>query len=319
MAGNSQRRGAIRKDGTKKGATVGSGGQRRKGLQAKGPTPKAEERTGHPAARRKRAADRRTEAAKPRASSGAGSTGKRHGEAVAGRNAVHEALLAGLPATALYVLDAIETDDRVRASIAIANKAGLPIKVATRTELDKAAGTTSHQGLALVTAPFEYVDVADLPQARDGALLVALDHITDPHNLGAIARSAAAFGAGGLIVPQRRSAPVTAAAWKASAGALARTPVARVGNLVNTLAELQRAGYFVIGLDGSTDTEIGDLSQALVTGPLVVVAGSEGSGLARLTATTCDLVVRIPMPGGMESLNASVAAGIALYEITRRR
>lgn len=317
MAGNSSRRGAVRKDGTKKGATVGSGGQRRKALQPKGPTPKAEERTGHPAARRKRAADRRAESSKPR--SPAAGTGKRHGEAVAGRNAVHEALLAGLPATALYVLDAIDSDDRVRASVALANKSGLPIKVATRAELDKAAATTSHQGLALVTSPFGYVDTADLPPARDGSLLVALDHITDPHNLGAIARSAAAFGAGGLIVPQRRSAPVTAAAWKASAGALARTPVARVGNLVSALGELQRDGYFVIGLDGSSDTSLGDLSQALVTGPLIVVTGSEGSGMARLTAATCDVVVRIPMPGEMESLNASVATGIALYEITRRR
>lgn len=316
MAGNSSRKGAVRKSGTKKGAVVGSGGQRRKGLQPKGPTPKAEDRTGHPAARRQRADQRRAEAA------GRGGSAKapgRHGEAVAGRNAVHEALLAGIPATALYVLDAIEADDRVRASIALANKAGLPIKVATRLELDKAAGTSHHQGLALVTEAFAYVELSDLPAARDGELLVALDHITDPQNLGAIARSAAAFGAGGLIVPARRSAPVTAAAWKASAGALARTPVARVGNLVTALGELQRQGYFVIGLDGESGTGIGELSDALVGGPLVVVAGSEGSGLARLTVSTCDLVVRIPMPGEMESLNASVAAGIALYEITRRR
>lgn len=315
MAGNSSRRGAVRKAGTKKGMTVGSGGQRRKGLQAKGPTPRAEERTGHPAARRKRAEERRADSAKPARQS----KPKQHGEAIAGRNAVHEALQAAVPATALYVLDAIETDDRVRASIAIANKAGLPIKVATRLELDKVAGSANHQGLALATTPFGYVDAADLPAAVDGSLLVALDHITDPQNLGAIARSAAAFGAGGLIVPTRRSAPVTAASWKASAGALARIPVARVGNLVAALGDLQRAGYFVIGLDGDADHGIGELSDALVGGPLVVVAGSEGSGMARLTAATCDMVVRIPMPGAMESLNASVAAGIALYEINRRR
>jgi 23S rRNA (guanosine2251-2'-O)-methyltransferase len=311
MAGNSARKGAVRNPGSKKGAVVGSGGQRRKGLQPKGPTPKATEREGHPAARRQRAAQREADRSTGRS--------RQTGDTIAGRNAVHEALQAGIPATALYILDAIEADDRIRASLAIARKAGMPIKVGTRLELDRAAGTSHHQGIALVAAPFDYLGADDLPPARDGGLLVALDHITDPQNFGAIVRSCAAFGADAVIVPQRRSAPVTAGAWKASSGALARTAVARVGNLVSVLGDLQRRGYFVIGLDGAGSMGIGELSDALVTGPLVIVVGSEGGGLARLTAQTCDLVVRIPMPGEMESLNASVATGVALYEIARRR
>lgn len=312
MAGNSSRRGSVRKDGTKKGAVVGSGGQRRKALQPKGPTPKATERPAHPAAKRKRAGERQ-----------AASAGRRSqptkGDIIAGRNAVGEALAAGVPATVLHVLDNIEADDRVRTALALANKSALPIAIATRTELDRVAGTQHHQGLALAAAPFAYSDIADLPSGATAPVLVALDHITDPQNLGAIARSATAFGAAGLLVPQRRSAPVTAAAWKASAGTLARMPVARVPNLVSALTDLQRQGYFVIGLDSGAGTSITELSEALVNGPLVLVVGSEGSGLARLTAARCDLTVAIAMGGRAESLNASVAAGVALYELMRRR
>ena len=315
MSGNSRRQGAIRKPGSKKGATVGSGGQRRKALQPKGPTPKAEERVGHPAARRKRAAERSSQ-------SPSGSRGGRpsdRGDVIIGRNAVSEALAAAVPATGLMVLDTIEADDRVRTAVALANKAHVPITVTTRIELERIAGSQHHQGLVLATAPFAYGTPADLPAADAGSLLVALDHITDPQNLGAIARSAAALGAAGLLVPQRRSAPVTAAAWKASAGALARMPVARAGNLVTSLADLQRKGYFVIGLDAAAETDIASLGDPLVAGPLVLVVGSEGSGLARLTAATCDMLVKIPMGAAAESLNASVAAGIALYELSRRR
>jgi 23S rRNA (guanosine2251-2'-O)-methyltransferase len=310
MAGNSQRRGAVRKSGSKKGATVGSGGQRRKGLEPKGPTPKAAERTGHPAARRKSRAERSRSGSLRHASAAA--------EVVMGRNAVTEALSARVPASALYVLDTIEADDRVRAALRTADQAGLPILTATRAELDRTAHSSHHQGLVLVTEGFGYADVADFAPGPSG-VIVALDHITDPQNLGAIVRSAGAFAADGVIVPQRRSAPVTPAAWKASAGALARTPVAQVGNLAQALTELQRQGYFVLGLAGEAETPIGAISEALATGPLVLVIGAEGSGLARLTAAKCDLLVRIPMGGTAESLNASVAAGIALYEVARRR
>lgn len=319
MAGNSERRGAIRKGGTKKGAVVGSGGQRRRGLEPKGPTPNAKERPGHPAARRAKSAQRDS-AGSSKGRSGRGGQGRgRSSETIAGRNAVAEALTAQVPANALYVLDTIEADDRVRAAMGLANKAGLPIFVATRLELDRLADTQHHQGLALTVAPFSYADLDDLVASATSSLIVALDHISDPQNLGAIARSAAAFGADGLLLPQRRSAPVTAAAWRASAGALARLPVARVGNLATALTDLSKRGYFAVGLDGASDTGISDMSEALVGGPLVLVIGSEGSGLAQLTAQRCDLVVRIPMQVGTESLNASVAAGIALYEVTRRR
>ena len=311
MAGNSSRQGAVRKQGTKKGAVVGSGGQRRRGLEAKGPTPKAEDRTGHPASRRKRATERR---GKPPGKGGRGQGGS---ETITGRNAVHEALLAGVPAAELQVLDTIEADDRVRASVGIANKTGIPVRTVNRTALDAVGG--GHQGMALVVEPFRYVELADLRGAAESGVLVALDHITDPHNVGAIARSAAAFGAAGLLLPQRRAAPVTAAAWKASAGTLATVPVARVSNLVTAIRGLQQQGFFAVGLTGDAATPIDGLASRLVEGPLVLVVGSEGSGLARLTAETCDVLARIPMPGGAESLNASVAAGIALYSVTRSR
>ena len=308
MAGNSSRKGAIRKSGSKKGSTVGSGGQGRKALEPKGPTPKAADRPGHPAARRKRAADR---AAPPAKRGGPGSSA----DVVAGRNPVLEALSAGMPATALYLQDSAEADERIRSAVGIARKRGLELIVGTKAEVDSIAHTSAHQGIALVTAGFPYRTAEELPAGRDGTVLVALDHVTDPHNLGAIARSAQAFDAGALIVPQRRSAPVTAAAWKASAGALASLPVARVGNLNSTLEQLQQRGYFVLGLAGDADTDITGISPALAGGPLVLVIGSEGAGLSARTAQICDLLIRIPMPGRMESLNASVAAGIALYAI----
>ncbi len=312
MAGNSSRRGAVRGTGSKKGATVGSGGQRRKGLQAAGPTPRAEDRPGHPAARRSAAAARNAGKRSP----GRASTA----DVIAGRNAVREALEAGVPARELYVLEEHRRGrsnpggDRDRQQGRSADHRRAP-----RVDLDRKAGTSNHQGLALIAAPFNYVDVTDLPPADASPLVIALDHLTDPHNLGAIARSGAAFGASGMVLPQRRSASVTAAAWKASAGALARLPVARVGNLVNALNDLKRKGYFVIGLDAAAPDEVSDLSDALVTGAVVLVVGAEGSGLSRLVAGASDALVRINMPGGSESLNASVATGIALHELARRR
>jgi len=141
--------------------------------------------------------------------------------------------------------------------------------------------------------------------------------VTDPRNLGAVLRSAGAFGAHGVVVPQRRAAGVTAAAWKVSAGAAARVPVARVTNLVRALEELRRAGCFVVGLDAGGTTAVGDLH--LATDPVVLVVGSEGKGLGRLVRETCDVIASIPIRGQVESLNAGVAAGIALYEVERLR
>jgi 23S rRNA (guanosine2251-2'-O)-methyltransferase len=191
----------------------------------------------------------------------------------------------------------------------------------TRAELDRLCGGASHQGIALAARPFDYADPEDLlrrvQEAGGPALIVALDGVTDPHNLGAIARSATAFGAHGLVLPERRSVGVTPAAWKASAGTLARLPVARATNLVRTLTSYAAAGLMLAGLDGHGEIDLDALE--LATGPLVLVVGAEGKGLSRLVAQTCDLTVRIPLTSPVESLNASVAAGIGLAEIARRR
>jgi 23S rRNA (guanosine2251-2'-O)-methyltransferase len=239
---------------------------------------------------------------------------------VAGRNAVAEALQAGVPGTALYVAHRIEADDRVRGAIKLAAQAGLPVLETGRSELDRLTQGAVHQGLALRVRPYQYAHPDDLTAlATDAAelpLIVALDGVTDPHNLGAVVRSVAAFGGHGVVVPGRRSAGVTAGAWKASAGALARTPVAQAANLSRALTGYQEAGLFVVGLATSGDTGIDEME--IAESPLVLVIGSEGRGLSRLVAEQCDVLVRIPI-GTTESLNASVAAGIALYETARRR
>ena len=148
-------------------------------------------------------------------------------------------------------------------------------------------------------------------------LIVALDSITDPRNLGAIVRSAAAFGAQGVIIPERRSAGMTAAAWKTSSGAAARIPIARATNLNRTLRSFKDAGFALVGLDGEADTDISNLPQA--SEPMVLIVGSEGDGLSRLVREACEVLVSIPITAEVESLNAGVATGIALYEISRSR
>lgn len=320
MAGNSQRRGATRGKSGKKGATVGSGGQRRKALSGRGPTPKAEERTGHPAARRAKAAQRRS--GKTNRDGQRGPRGMRgSSEVVAGRNAVVEALRAGVPASTLYVASRIEGDDRVRESLKLANEAGLALLETPRGELDRLTGGALHQGLALQVPPYDYLHPDDLvaraEESGEPALLVALDGVTDPRNLGAVIRSVAAFGGHGVLVPERRAAGVTAAAWKTSAGTAARVPVARATNLSRALRSYAESGLFVVGLAADADTDVAELDVAV--DPLVLVAGSEGAGLSRLVREACDLVVRVPMAAHTESLNAGVATGVALYEIARQR
>lgn len=329
MAGNSERRGAKRNPGSKKGQTVGSGGQRRKQLKGKGPTPKAAERPSHPAHRRAKAAAKRVAApggrgGVGRASSGRGGASSRGREGggpewVAGRNPVVEALRASVPATALYVAERIDSDERVRESLKLATGAGIPLMEASRTELDRLAGGPHHQGLALQVPPYTYAHPDDLLalETPGASLIVALDGVTDPRNLGAVLRSAAAFGAHGVLVPSRRAAGVTATAWKVSAGAAARVPVARATNLTRTLQAYRDAGLYVVGLDGEADQDLGEVS--LLTDAVVLVVGSEGKGLSRLVRETCDVVAAIPIGSATESLNAGVAAGIALYEVARAR
>ncbi len=314
---------------TKKGKPrPGTGGYGKRRLEGKGPTPPAHMRPGHPAqggnARTPQAAaapggdggGRGAERA-----GGANRTGRAEGpEMVAGRNSVLEALQAHVPAMALYVAYRTETDDRIRAAVKLAADTGLAVLETGRAELDRLTQGAVHQGLALRVRPYKYAHPDDLTARAAAAgqvpLIVALDGVTDPRNLGAIARSAAAFGAHGVVIPGRRSAGVTAGAWKASAGTLARLPVAQASNLARALAAYQEAGLFVVGLAVDGGTDIGDME--IAESPLVLVVGSEGRGLSRIVAERCDLLVRIAI-GAAESLNAGVAAGIALHETARRR
>jgi 23S rRNA (guanosine2251-2'-O)-methyltransferase len=240
---------------------------------------------------------------------------------VAGRNAVLEALRAAVPATALHVGPRLDADERINEAVKLAAGAGIAVVEAGRDELDRLTAGAVHQGLALRVRPYAYAHPGDLldraAQAGEQPLIVALDGVTDPRNLGAVARSVAAFGGHGVLVPARRAAGVTAGAWKASAGALATVPVAQAANLVRALASYQEAGLFVAGLDAGGDTPIAGLG--LADSPLVLVAGAEGRGLSRLVAQRCDVLTRIPITPAAQSLNAGVAAGIALYEVARAR
>lgn len=328
MAGNSQRRGAVRNSASKKGPSVGSGGQRRRALEGKGPTPKAEDRPKHKANRLAKAADKRAAslsrggkpAARPSASRGGSRRGgKQSSEIVAGRNAVVEALRAEVPVTTMYVAGRIDSDDRVREALKTATARGIAILETPRGELDRLTDGAVHQGLALQVPPYEYAHPSDFvdPQVPGVPLVVALDGITDPRNLGAIIRSVAAFGGHGVVVPERRSVGMTASAWKTSAGAAARVPVALAANLTRALEEYRKAGFFVLGLDMDGDVQLPELE--LATEPLVIVTGSEGKGLSRLVRETCDQIVSIPMSSAVESLNAGIATGVTLYEVSRRR
>jgi 23S rRNA (guanosine2251-2'-O)-methyltransferase len=316
MPGNSQRKGAVRRKG--RGNTAGSGGRVRRGLEGKGPTPKAEDRPYHAAYRGKKAAADRRPSRSSAPKTGRPGSGP---EWVVGRNAVLEAMEVGIPIRAAYVAEGAERDDRLRDIFKIAADRGTALLEVTRPELDRLTGGAVHQGIALQLPAFEYAHPDDLLAAALDSdrepLIVALDSITDPRNLGAIVRSAAAFGAHGVLIPERRSAGMTAAAWKTSAGAAARIPIARATNLNRSLRTYADAGLTLIGLDGHAVTSISDVAE--IAGPVVLVVGSEGAGLSRLVRETCDSLVSIPISESIESLNAGVAAGIALYEMSQRR
>jgi len=332
-SGNKPRAGAVRK--ARKGPQVGSGGQGRQALEGKKPTPKAVDRPYHPAGKRKAAAERFEAAGGKRSGNkpeGSAAPQRQQrdrspksadeSEMVTGRNSVLEALRAKIPVTTLYMAARIEFDDRVKEILQIANSRGVPILEVMRPELDRLAGFDSvHQGVALKVPPYEYahpMEMLDKVISRGQVpLFVALDGITDPRNLGAIIRSVAAFGGQGVIVPQRRSVGLTASAWKTSAGAAARTPVAMAGNLTQTIKSYKERGVFVLGLDGGGDTMLPDLQ--LAKEPVLIVVGSEGKGLSRLVTENCDAVVSIPISASTESLNAGIAASVTLYEISKLR
>ncbi|GAB2466780.1 23S rRNA (guanosine2251-2'-O)-methyltransferase [Conyzicola lurida] len=331
--GNKSRAGAVRK--TSSGKQVGSGGQGRQALEGKKPTPKAEDRPYHPAGKRKAANERFEAAGGRKPSRGKEAPGAEQRpqqqrrakssdevEVVTGRNSVLEALRANIPATTLYMATRIEYDDRVKEVVKIATTRGIPILEVMRPELDRLAGFDSvHQGLALKVPPYVYAHPLELLEKIEKSgrvpLLVALDGITDPRNLGAIIRSVAAFGGHGVILPQRRSVGLTASAWKTSAGAAARTPVAMATNLNATIKEYKSRGVFVLGLAGDGEVSLPDLQ--LAKEPVLLVIGSEGKGLSRLVTENCDAIVSIPINASTESLNAGIAASVALYEVSRLR
>ena len=367
MPGNSERRG--RRGTAKKGATVGSGGKNRAGLQGRGRTLPADERPWHkgysgdeelPAkTARKQDKERRTAAAQGRAPKigvpgsksttrgGAARTGaamrgasarggapgrprvapgrksqapREAAELVVGRNPVLEALRTHTPCTALYLALGIEIDERVTEIVRTATDRGVPLLEVSRAELDRMTGGVLHQGVGLQVPPFAYEPFEDLLATATEApspLLVALDGVTDPRNLGAVVRSAAAFGAQGVFLPERRAASMTATAWRTSAGAAARVPIAQVTNLTRSLVACREAGFLIAGLDADGSTDLYNLEAAV--GPLVIVVGSEGRGLSRLVGATCDLRVSIPIASTVDSLNASVAAAVTLAEVARRR
>lgn len=317
MAGNSKRRGAVKKSG-KGNPTAGSGGRVRRGLAGKGPTPKAEDRPYHKAHKAKQARQRSAGRA-----GGAGNRRRGTGDAewIAGRNSVVEALRAAMPVTAVYVAEGAERDGRLREVFATAADQGISLLEVSRLELDRLTGGAVHQGLAARVPAYEYAhpdDFLDIAAERgEKPLIVALDSVTDPRNLGAVVRSAAGFGAHGVVVPERRAAGMTPAAWKTSAGAAARLPVAQAVNLTRQLKAYQDAGCMVVGLAADGDVSLPEFD--LADGPLVVVVGSEGDGLSRLVAETCDQLVSIPMASSLESLNAGVAASIVLYAVDQAR
>ena len=321
MAGNSSRKGAIR--ASKKGPTTGTGGKNKKRLTGKGPTPKAEDRPYHAAAKRKKAVAKKTDGKTVRKSDGkevravrAPRGDRPRGEIVAGRNAVLEALREAVPATELMVARSIDVDDRVAESLKLALHLGLPIREAHRAEVEGISPNS--QGIILAIKPFQYSSFEEIMQrAKYPALIVALDGVTDPRNLGAIIRSAAAFGAAGVIMTERRAASMTASAWKSSAGAAARLPIAQVTNLARTIDAAKKEGLFVVGLDGESEDVISSMKVA--TEAIMIVVGSEGKGLARLTREKCDLVISIPISATTESLNASVATAIALFWVDQAR
>ena len=302
---------------------------KRRALRGKGPTPKAENRPNHKRYRdkddssRKEFGRKRTE--RKRIDSKRGNQKRdfrreprEHHDTIAGRNAVVEALRAGIPAKELVVAVGVDIDERLEESVRLAQKMGIGIREIERRQIENMTGIANHQGIALVAKPFQYSSQKEIfARAKEPALFVAVDGVTDPRNIGAIARSAAAFSADGLLIPERRNAPLTASAWKSSAGAAARLPIAQVTNLVRSMQDAKEFGCFIVGLDGDADTEIEAME--IADQPIYLVVGSEGRGLSRLVRENCDLLVKIPMSNTVESLNASVAMSIALYAVDRKR
>jgi 23S rRNA (guanosine2251-2'-O)-methyltransferase len=236
-----------------------------------------------------------------------------------GRNAVTEALRAGRGINKILLADG-DREGQVSEITALAKERGIILQFVERSKIESIAGGLRHQGVLAYVAPVAYAELEDILAKAEAAgeppFLLLLDELEDPHNLGALLRTADATGVHGVLIPKRRSVPLTATVAKTSAGAVEYVPVARIGNISQTLKALKEKGFWVAGadMDGSQNYYEADL-----TGPLVLVVGSEGKGMGRLTKEQCDFIVKMPMVGKINSLNASVAGSILMYESMRQR
>lgn len=244
-------------------------------------------------------------------------------EYIEGKRAVLEAFKTNVPARCLYVAEGMHGDKNTNELVKRAHKMGLSVKQVKRAELDKRSERGSHQGIMLEARPYEYASAQSiidgaLVQARvnDGsALIIVLDHITDAGNLGAIARSAEVVGAAGIVIPNKRSARVTAATYKSSAGAVSHIPIAQVANVAQFIDRLKKSDFWVAGATEKAPQCIWD---APMSGKLALVMGNEGTGLARLTQEQCDFLVSLPQAGQVGSLNVAQAATACMYEWMRQ-
>lgn len=237
---------------------------------------------------------------------------------IEGRNAVIEAFRSGKPVDKLFVLAGCQ-DGPIRTIVREAKKHDTILKFVTKERLDQLSETKKHQGVIAYAAVYEYADIEDMfalaEKRGEDPFLILLDNIEDPHNLGAIIRTANLAGAHGVIIPKHRAVGLTATVAKTSAGALHYTPVAKVTNLAKTMEELQQRGLWFVCADMGGES----MYQLNLTGPIGLVIGNEGEGVGRLVKEKCDFIASIPMKGDIDSLNASVAAGVLAYEIVRQR
>ena len=233
-----------------------------------------------------------------------------------GFHAVEEALAAGRALDRIVIARG-RHGERVEALVQLARSKSVPVRFEDRLQMDRLVGAGEHQGIAALAAAKPALELEDLLAAKTPqGLLVLLDGIEDPHNLGAIVRTALAAGANGVVIPERRAVGLTDTVERASAGALAHLPVARVKNLVRAMEEMKESGYWLIGLDERAEKKY---TEADFSGHIGVVLGSEGEGLHELTRKRCDFLVSIPAAGPVRSLNVSVAAGVVLFEVVRQR
>ncbi|MEK5640298.1 23S rRNA (guanosine(2251)-2'-O)-methyltransferase RlmB [Paenibacillus rhizosphaerae] len=241
-------------------------------------------------------------------------------EIIAGKHSVTEALRSGRTINKIWIAENAQKH-LTQPIIFEAKKLGVVIQQVDKRKLDQMAPGMQHQGVVAQAAPYAYAEVEDILQAAEtkgeAPFILLLDEIEDPHNLGSILRTADCTGVHGVIVPKRRSAQVTATVSKTSAGAAEYVPVARVTNLGQTIEELKERGIWVVGTDVSASSEMYDTN--VFDGPVAVVIGNEGKGMGRLIREKCDVLVKLPMKGQINSLNASVAAGVVMYEVLRRR